>query len=98
MDRAERGFSFMRDGPLDMRMALAGGSSGGCGGVESAEDLVNHVEQGELGRILRDYGEERAWRSIAARCPPFLHLPSSPGPTTCPPASCINACLAHVCA
>lgn len=61
LDQPERGFSFMRDGPLDMRMA------GGAGGGASAEALVNTAEEGELGRILREWGEERAWRHIAAR-------------------------------
>ena len=104
VDRAERGFSFMRDGPLDMRMALAGGGSGGCGGVESAEDLVNHVDEGLLGRILRDYGEERAWRSIASRCPAppppplFLPLPPLPRLRDVRPLLSPGACLAPGCA
>ena len=77
VDRAERGFSFMRDGPLDMRMAgPSGGGNGASGAFKSAEDLVNGADEGELGRILRDYGEERAWRSVAARCP-------SPAPSKC---------------
>lgn len=57
LDEAERGFSFMRDGPLDMRMAVEG---------PSAADLVNTAEPGELARILWIYGEERASRRIAA--------------------------------
>lgn len=60
LDQAERGFSFMRDGPLDMRM-------GSGGAAMSAEALVNTADEAELGRILRDWGEERAWRRIAAR-------------------------------
>jgi 16S rRNA (cytosine1402-N4)-methyltransferase len=57
IDEAERGFSFMRDGPLDMRMSLAG---------PSAADLVNTAEPAELARIFWIYGEERQSRRIAA--------------------------------
>ncbi len=57
LDEADRGFSFMRDGPLDMRMAQAG---------PSAADLVNETEQAELARILFVYGEERQSRRIAS--------------------------------
>jgi 16S rRNA (cytosine1402-N4)-methyltransferase len=56
LDEAERGFSFMRDGPLDMRMAASG---------PTAADLVNEAEQAELARILYVYGEERESRRIA---------------------------------
>ncbi len=56
LDRAERGFSFLRDGPLDMRMGQAG---------PSAEDLVNEAPEGALADILFHYGEERAARRIA---------------------------------
>lgn len=61
IDQPERGFSFMRDGRLDMRMAR------GCDGGLSAEVLVNTADEAELGRILREWGEERAWRQIASR-------------------------------
>ena len=56
LDEADRGFSFMRDGPLDMRM-----------GPDSptAADLVNESEPAELTRIFRIYGEERQARRIA---------------------------------
>ena len=56
LDEAERGFSFMRDGPLDMRMAAEG---------PTAADLVNQTEPAELARILFVYGEERESRRIA---------------------------------
>ena len=56
LDRAERGFSFLRDGPLDMRMSQQG---------QSAEDLVNDLPEAELADILYLYGEERASRRIA---------------------------------
>ncbi len=56
LDLAQRGFSFMRDGPLDMRMSQGGAS---------AADLVNSLEEGALADILYLYGEERASRRIA---------------------------------
>lgn len=56
LDRAERGFSFMRDGPLDMRMGQDG---------PSAEDLVNDASEAALADILFHFGEERAARRIA---------------------------------
>lgn len=57
LDEAERGFSFMRDGPLDMRMGADG---------PTAADLVNELDQVELARILYVYGEEHASRRIAS--------------------------------
>jgi 16S rRNA (cytosine1402-N4)-methyltransferase len=56
LDEPERGFSFMRDGPLDMRMADHG---------QTAAELVNTAEPAELARILYVYGEERQSRRIA---------------------------------
>ena len=56
LDEAERGFSFMRDGPLDMRMG---------GDVPSAAELVNTLPEAELARLIWIYGEERASRRIA---------------------------------
>ncbi|WP_371157069.1 16S rRNA (cytosine(1402)-N(4))-methyltransferase RsmH [Jannaschia sp. 2305UL9-9] len=56
LDRADRGFSFMRDGPLDMRMGDEGAT---------AADLVNTAPEGVLADILHRYGEERAARRIA---------------------------------
>lgn len=56
IDQAERGFSFMKEGPLDMRMSQAG---------PSAADLVNNTEESDLADILYHYGEERASRRIA---------------------------------
>jgi 16S rRNA (cytosine1402-N4)-methyltransferase len=56
LDDAERGFSFRFEGPLDMRM----GSEG-----TSAADLVNTMDEQELARIIRDYGEEPMARRIA---------------------------------
>lgn len=56
LDEADRGFSFMRDGPLDMRMATEG---------ETAADLVNGLDEAELANLLFAYGEERKSRRIA---------------------------------
>ncbi len=56
LDRPERGFSFQKDGPLDMRMSQEG---------PTAADLVNSADVGELADILYQYGEERASRRIA---------------------------------
>lgn len=56
LDEAGRGFSFMKDGPLDMRMSQSG---------PTAADLVNETPEAELADILYLYGEERASRRIA---------------------------------
>lgn len=56
IDEPGRGFSFMADGPLDMRMEQAG---------PSAADIVNTASEGELADILFQLGEERASRRIA---------------------------------
>ena len=56
LDSAERGFSFRRNGPLDMRMGP---------GVVTAADVVNTYQEGELVRIFKHYGEERRSRRIA---------------------------------
>lgn len=56
LDQAERGFSFMRDGPLDMRMGAQG---------RTAADLVNEEDEAELARIFWIYGEERQSRRVA---------------------------------
>ena len=56
LDRAERGFSFRRDGPLDMRMGRSG---------RSAADIVATASVEELTRIFRDFGEERMAAKIA---------------------------------
>jgi 16S rRNA (cytosine1402-N4)-methyltransferase len=57
LDDAARGFSFMQDGPLDMRMSADVGST--------AADVVNGASQAELTRIFREYGEERFAARIA---------------------------------
>jgi 16S rRNA (cytosine1402-N4)-methyltransferase len=57
LDEPARGFSFMQDGPLDMRMSQGEGLS--------AADVVNGAAESELARIFRVYGEERFAGRIA---------------------------------
>jgi len=59
LDRADKGFSYREDGPLDMRMdhQLS----------VTAADIVNHFDKEDLARVFRDYGEERQSSRIAAR-------------------------------
>lgn len=58
LDDPERGFSFMNDGPLDMRMDQSEGVS--------AAEWVNSAGADEIARVLHDFGEERFARKIAA--------------------------------
>lgn len=58
LDNADRGFSFGKDAPLDMRMS--------CSGL-SAADLVNNMPEKELADLIYKYGEERKSRQIAAK-------------------------------
>lgn len=58
LDNPERGFSYMHDAPLDMRMNASD--------ALTAEDVVNGYEERELSRILKEYGEER-WASRIAQ-------------------------------
>lgn len=58
LDNSERGFSFAKDAPLDMRMS--------CSGV-SAADIVNSYDEKELADLIYKYGEERKSRQIAAK-------------------------------
>lgn len=57
LDQAERGFSFMRDGPLDMRMDTSSGMS--------AADWLSQIAEEELVKVLKVYGEERFAKRIA---------------------------------
>ena len=57
LDQAERGFSFMKDGPLDMRMSDEG---------QTAADLVNTLDHGPLAHLIKEYGEERESGRIAS--------------------------------
>ncbi len=57
LDDAQRGFSFMKEGPLDMRFDTSQG--------ETAADLVNNLEEAALADIFWRYGEEKSSRKIA---------------------------------
>jgi 16S rRNA (cytosine1402-N4)-methyltransferase len=57
-DTPERGFSFRHDAPLDMRMDAAGDE-------ETAAELLAHLPEEEIARIIFEYGEERRSRRIA---------------------------------
>jgi 16S rRNA (cytosine1402-N4)-methyltransferase len=57
LDESERGFSFMQDGPLDMRMDQTRG--------QSAADWVNTASEDDIVRVLKEYGEERFAKRMA---------------------------------
>lgn len=59
LDVAERGFSYMQDAPLDMRMDQTS--------TLDAFEVVNYYSQQQIAKILREYGEERFANSIAAK-------------------------------
>ena len=59
LDRSERGFSFLSDAPLDMRMDPSSG--------QTAADLVNELSESDLADLIFEYGEERGARKIARR-------------------------------
>ena len=59
LESSGRGFSFLKDEPLDMRMDIRSSTSAG--------DLVNRMSEKELARIFRQYGEERMSRKIARK-------------------------------
>ena len=79
LDLAERGFSFMRDGPLDMRMSQDG---------PSAADLCNDADEADLADIIYLYGEERASRRIAKAI-----VAARPLTTTLQLAKIVEGCL-----
>ncbi len=79
LDIAERGFSFMRDGPLDMRMSQSG---------LSAADICNDADEAEIAAIIYLYGEERASRRIAKAI-----LAARPLSTTLQLARIVSGCL-----
>jgi 16S rRNA (cytosine1402-N4)-methyltransferase len=58
LEEAERGFSFMHDGPLDMRMDTSAG--------ETAAQWLSRASEADIAQTLKDYGEERFSRRIAA--------------------------------
>ena len=73
LDEADRGFAYRLDAPLDMRMDQADGLT--------AAEVLNTYDADDLTRILRDYGEERFARRIAARRRPRArHASRSPPP------------------
>lgn len=82
IDRPERGFSFQKDGPLDMRMSQDG---------PSAADLVNSLPEGELADILYHYGEERASRRIARAI--VRERAEAPIETTARLSAIVESCL-----
>ena len=57
LDASERGFSFLRDGPLDMRMDPMSG--------QSAAQWLNAVEEKDIARVLKEFGEERFAKRLA---------------------------------
>ena len=63
LDTAERGFSYMEDAPLDMRMDRRQ--------EKTAKDIVNYYSQAELTRIIRDYGEDKFAAKIAGKIVSF---------------------------
>ncbi|MDO8884990.1 MAG: 16S rRNA (cytosine(1402)-N(4))-methyltransferase RsmH [Pseudotabrizicola sp.] len=82
LDQAARGFSFMKDGPLDMRMSQEG---------PSAADLVNTADETRIADILYHYGEERASRRIAKSI--VEHRTRAPIETTLQLAEIVARCL-----
>ncbi|MDC0640545.1 16S rRNA (cytosine(1402)-N(4))-methyltransferase RsmH [Porticoccaceae bacterium] len=58
LDQAERGFSFMRDGPLDMRMDTSRGMS--------AAEWIATADEQDIARVIKEYGEERFARRMAS--------------------------------
>jgi 16S rRNA (cytosine1402-N4)-methyltransferase len=82
LDLAERGFSFMKDGPLDMRMSQEG---------PSAADIVNNAEEEMIANILFQFGEERASRRIAKAI--IRARDEAPIQTTLQLAHIIEGCL-----
>src|SRR5256885_6376860 len=73
LDRADRGFSFSADGPLDMRMSKSG---------LTAAEYLNAADEAEIARILKDYGEEPRARAIARAI-----VAARPGERTAEPAA-----------
>ena len=82
LDDPARGFSFRKDGPLDMRMAQTG---------RSAADIVNDAPEAVLADILFHYGEERAARRIARAI--VARRGEAPIVTTAQLASIVARCL-----
>lgn len=81
LDRGERGFSFQKDGPLDMRMAQDG---------MTAADFVNEADEGEIADIIYRYGEEHRSRRIAREI-----VAARPIATTAELAAVIRKAVGH---
>ena len=84
LDEAERGFSFRRDGPLDMRMGASG---------RTAAELVNTLDADALAAVLYHYGEERLSRRIAKAV--VMDRAAAPFRTTAPLAALIARVVGH---
>ncbi len=81
LDRAERGFSFQKNGPLDMRMAQDG---------MTAADFVNEADEGDIADIIYRYGEEHRSRRIAREI-----VAARPIATTAELAAVIRKAVGH---
>jgi 16S rRNA (cytosine1402-N4)-methyltransferase len=81
LDRAERGFSFQKDGPLDMRMAQDG---------MTAADFVNEADEAEIADVIYRYGEEHRSRRIA-----HAIVASRPVHTTAQLATIVRKAVGH---
>ena len=81
LDRAERGFAFSSDGPLDMRMSQDG---------ESAADFLNTAEESTIADVIYQYGEERQSRRVARAI-----VAARPLETTGELASVVRKALGH---
>ena len=81
IDQAERGFSFQKDGPLDMRMSQSG---------ESAADFVNNADESEIANVIYLYGEEPKSRRIARAI-----VAARPIDTTTKRADVVRKALGH---
>lgn len=82
IDQPERGFSFQKDGPLDMRMGQTG---------QTAADVVNTFKESNLADIFYEYGEEKASRRIARKI--VQRRQEKPFQTTLDLADVIRSCL-----
>ncbi len=83
IDRPERGFSFQKDGPLDMRMDPQA--------PVTAADIVNEWEERDLGLLFRDLGEEKMFRKAAKAI--VEHREKKPFETTGELAACLQSAL-----
>lgn len=83
LDSAARGFSFMREGPLDMRM--------GPSSPRTAADIVNQWPEADIVRILFEYGEESSARRIAGAI--VKQRAAKPFVTTLDLANCIEKAI-----